>query len=100
MDKIPAAPPLAKPVQLHAKGGVENYLTTLYGTLFTMFQRVTTRLNGCLPLDGTEAMKGPLPLMSYATADLPDATLYEGAIVYDSTTNTVKFSDGATWANV
>lgn len=40
-----------------------------------------------------------LPML--ATASLPAAAAAnEGSVVYDSTTNTVKFSDGSSWANV
>jgi len=60
-----------------------------------------TRLNLALVLDGTERMTAPLMLASYATGDLPAATAdNEGSIVYDTTTNTVKFSNGAVWANI
>ena len=55
------------------------------------------RLNEALVKDGTEPMENPLPLKQFATVDLPAANLWEGAIVYDSTTNQFKGSDGATW---
>jgi hypothetical protein len=42
-----------------------------------------------------------LGLAKIATGSLPAAGAgNEGYIVYDDTTNTVKFSDGATWANI
>lgn len=41
--------------------------------------------------------KVPVSLPQYATGSLPTASSFEGAIVYDSTTNQVKFSDGSTW---
>lgn len=59
-----------------------------------------TRLNVALTTDGADAMTAPLALASYATGDLPDATAYEGAIVYDTTTNTVKWSNGTVWATI
>lgn len=37
-------------------------------------------------------------LGQYTTGALPTASSYEGYLAYDSTTNEVKFSDGATWA--
>jgi hypothetical protein len=43
-------------------------------------------------------MEGPLLLGLYATVDLPSAADWDGAIAYDTTTNEVKFSDGAVWA--
>lgn len=41
--------------------------------------------------------KLPLKLASYATGSLPTASSFEGCIVYDSTTQQVKYSDGSTW---
>lgn len=41
-----------------------------------------------------------MKLHSYATASLPTATLGTGVLAYDTTTNTVKFSNGTAWANV
>lgn len=55
------------------------------------------RLNLALPKDGTEPMEAPLSLQAVATGSLPSAALYEGAIIYDTTTNDVLFSDGTTW---
>lgn len=97
MEQIPLAPPLAKPASLSAKGGIESYVTSLYSTLFNLFQRIAVRVNAVLPKDGTEAMTRPLPLKQYATADLPAASAWEGCLVYDSTTNQVKFSNGSAW---
>lgn len=39
-------------------------------------------------------------LGQFATGSLPTAADREGGIVYDSTTNTVKFCDGSSWANI
>jgi hypothetical protein len=39
----------------------------------------------------------PLRLKDYATADLPAAADWTQGLVYDSTTDTVKVSDGSTW---
>ena len=100
MERLPQTPPLAKPAQLQAQGGVTNYVTGLHRDLFNIFTRIATRANGVLPKDGTEAMTAPLPLKQYATADLPAAASYEGCIVYDSTTNTVKWSNGSVWATI
>ena len=35
-----------------------------------------------------------------ATASLPDATQYEGGLVYDTTSNTPKYSNGTEWVNL
>jgi hypothetical protein len=55
------------------------------------------RANASLTNDATNSMEAPLGLKEYATADLPNATIYAGAIVYDSTVGAVAFSDGANW---
>lgn len=47
-----------------------------------------------------EVWESPLRLQSFVTADLPNAANYRGGIVYDSTTTTVKFSNGTVWANI
>lgn len=39
-----------------------------------------------------------LGLPETATASLPSGAAYEGSIVYDATTNTVKWYDGSSWA--
>lgn len=59
-----------------------------------------SRLNYAVTTDGMEVMTAPLGLAQYATVDLPDATAYEGHILYDSTTNTVKWSNGTVWATI
>lgn len=58
------------------------------------------RLRDMLPSDGSEGMSRPLPLARFATVDLPNAALWEGSIVYDSTTKTVKWSNGTVWATI
>lgn len=97
MEQIPLAPPLAKPASLHVKGGIESYVTSLYSTLFNLFQRIAVRVNAVLPKDGTEAMTRPLPLKQYATADLPAASAWTGSVVWDSTVGKLKYSDGSSW---
>lgn len=43
---------------------------------------------------------GVIKPASYATGSLPAASSYEGAIVYDSTTQTMKWSNGTVWATI
>lgn len=43
---------------------------------------------------------GPIRLKTYVTGSLPVPSLHPSSITYDSTTNTVKFSNGTTWANI
>lgn len=106
MERIPSAPPLSKPSNLYAKGGVENYLSSLYGTLFTLFARIGVRLNGVLPKDGTEAMTAPLQHKASTVAELTSlwpAASYTGAILYCSNETggaTLVFSDGTNWRRV
>lgn len=61
---------------------------------------IARRASGCLARNNSEQMETPFGLASYATADLPSAADYEGFIVYDATTNTVLWSDGAVWATI
>lgn len=44
-----------------------------------------------------ERKNEPKAFGQYATIDLPDATQYEGHQVYDTTTQTMKYSNGTTW---
>ena len=61
------------------------------------------RANACLPKDATEAMTAPLLAKSYTVVTLPDATLYEGGMIYVSNEtggSTLAFSDGTDWRRV
>jgi hypothetical protein len=60
-------------------------------------RELAVRANAAFPKDGTEGMTAPLRLMSYTTAGLPSAALYPGAMVFNSTTGIVSFSDGVNW---
>jgi len=75
----------------------KDYIQFLIRTLVQILVDHARRLNGALMKDGSEAMTRPLVLAQYATVDLPTAADWEGGIVYDSTANRVKFSDGASW---
>lgn len=80
--------------------GVVGFTEVLVKQLVATFQEVGFRLNRTLPSDGSEAMTGPLSLMSYTVAGLPAAADYEGAAVYvsDETGGAVlAFSDGTDW---
>lgn len=63
-------------------------------------RQLAVRVNASLPKDGSGAMTAPLPLQEVATADLPAAADHEGDVVYDTTTNTVKFSNGTSWVDL
>ncbi len=58
------------------------------------------RINSALVKDGTEPMEAPLPLASYATADLPPAADYPGAVAYDTDLDQLVYSDGSSWQPV
>lgn len=48
--------------------------------------------------DGTAVISNKIiQLANIATASLPAAASYKGAVVFDSTTNTFKYSDGSSW---
>jgi len=64
-------------------------LTSIHG------RKLGLRPDGSLQTDG-----GVLKIPSYATADLPSATANEGSIVYDTTTNTLKYSNGTAWQSL
>lgn len=64
---------------------------------------IAQRANVGLPLDGTHVMQSPIPLKSYLVVDLPDAAIWEGAVLYvsDETGGAViAFSDGTNWRRV
>lgn len=80
--------------------GLVSYVSSLSRRLIEVFGEYGFRVNNTLPKDGTEGMDKPLPLKSYAVADLPTASDWEGAIVHvsDETGGAVPaFSDGTNW---
>lgn len=81
-------------------GPHQPFLTVLVTMLTRILSRIAWRLNRVLPVDGSEAMTGPLELKSYLTAGLPPAAANTGAIVYVSDAapaNHFQGSDGAAW---
>ena len=100
--KVPIGPPLPR-TPGRGQEAIVRYLDFLNSSLYTHFRIVGERLNLALPLDGTEAMTGPLVLKSYTVAGVPAASLYLGAVVYISNEAggaTIAFSDGANWRRV
>jgi hypothetical protein len=64
---------------------------------------IADRANIGLPKDGSEGMSSPLPLASYAVADVPTASLWTNSIIYVSDETggaTLAFSDGSSWRRV
>ena len=66
-------------------------------------RQLAERANASLPKDGTEGMINPLMLESYTVATVPDATLWEGSLIYvsDEAGGAVPaFSDATSWRRV
>lgn len=62
--------------------------------------RAYARLNGVLPKDGGETMEAPVPLQRLPTVDLPSAATWPGGIVFDTTTQSLRVSDGSSWQDL
>lgn len=58
------------------------------------------RANASLPKDGTEGMSAPLALASYTAAELPDPSLWTGAVVFVSDEGVTAVSDGLAWERI
>lgn len=83
--------------------GLIQFAGTLVKQLVATFQDYGWRLNRVLPKDGSEKMDRPLPLVRYDEADLPDASEWEGAIVYVSdggSGSRFRGSDGSQWVDL
>jgi hypothetical protein len=64
---------------------------------------LSTRADGSLPKDGTEAVTAPMTLATYTVATRPTASSYEGSIIYvsDGGAGAVfQGSDGSSWVNL
>jgi len=64
---------------------------------------LSRHINRILPTDGADGMQAPLPLASYATADIPAAADWEGAIIYvndASAGSQFQGSNGTSWVNL
>jgi len=85
-------------------GPNESFLAALTLMLSQFLTRLVFRVNRVLPRDGSEAMTGPLELMTYTVATLPAAAAANTAtIVYISDGDPgEKFrgSDGSAWLNI
>lgn len=92
VQPVPSLPPVKSGTKEEQQAGVKANLLILIDH--------ARRINSALVKDGTEAMGAPLPLASYETADLPDATLYEGAVAYDTDLDQLVYSDGSAWLPV
>jgi hypothetical protein len=77
--------------------GLFRYLVSASQRTTKFLYELAQRANACLPEDGSERMTGPLPVAIYTTAGLPSASTYGESVVFDSTANILKYSDGSTW---
>lgn len=83
--------------------GIVDAFGTLIMQLSTVLSEMGYRINRVLPKDGTEAMTGPLELMTYTVAALPTASDHDGAIIYvsDGGAGAVfRGSNGTSWVNL
>ena len=98
--QLPTTPALSKPASLGTLAAVERHLGAVHRDLYRVLSELAGSVNEMVAKDGDRAMTGPLGLLSVIVADVPDATLYEGSIIYVSNEAggaTVAFSDGINW---
>jgi hypothetical protein len=85
-------------------GPNQSFLSALVFMLSQFLVRVVFRLNRVLPKDGSEAMTGPLELMTYTVATLPAAAAANtGTLAYVSdgaAGGKFQASDGTAWAPI
>lgn len=79
---------------------VQRSLTQVNRALYQDGVETNYRLNLAYPKDGTEPFEAPMPLQSVVTGSLPPAANFEGNIIYDTTTNTLKYSNGSAWISL
>lgn len=94
--KVTTTPILPRPpgADLYSIAG---YLADLVKSLYRALAEYSQSLNSVVEPDE------PVPMPSYAVADLPDATEYEGHQLYVSDETggaTLAFSDGTNWRRV
>lgn len=99
-------------LQMMGPGGVKNLqlshvFTDIdeYHTKFSIRQRTDSfAYVEWFNIDESKSLqaefKGPVKLPSYASVDLPDATLHEACLVYDSTVGGPLYSNGSTWIGI
>lgn len=92
VNKVPPTPTL--PIS------ADPYLRELVRAVLRMGIDLAARVNAALPEDGSERMRAPLLLAEYTTLTLPAAADWTGGIVYDTTTGTVKRSNGSVWTSL
>ncbi len=79
---------------------ITSWASDMVKVLNAIVSEQNFRLNRVLPKDGSERMQAPLPFMIYTSAELPLASLWEGAVVFVSDAasgDQFQGSDGAQW---
>lgn len=87
----------------HTVPGLFAWTGEIIRHLASLYLEYGFRLNRVLPKDGSETMTHPLPLSAFTVATLPDATLWEGAIIYVSdgvAGARFRGSNGTAWVNL
>lgn len=75
--------------------GYSNLVTSNHQDVTLIGYDLTSRADDSVDFGNRTILLG-----QFATGNLPGATNVEGGIVYDSTTSTIKFSDGSSWQNI
>lgn len=99
-NRVPNTPSLPTSIGHPTANNLANWGGALIRALFQTLAEYAIRLNASMQIDGTERMTHPLPLYSVAAASLPDATLWEGTVLYVSDEGALAYSDGADWLRV
>ncbi len=102
MNLVQEQPMVAQAVPENVRG-LARAFSVLLRTLVFLLGEYGYRLNRVLPMDGTEAMTGPLELMTYTVATLPAVADFEGTVIYVSDGGAgTKFrgSDGSSWLSL
>lgn len=103
MRKVPNTPALSRPPFRADINALFRWAGDIVRSMFNALTDHAFRLNRVLPVDGSEAMTGPMVLVSYTVATLPSAATYVRGVVYvsDETGGAVPaFSDGTNWRRV
>lgn len=103
MEPVPQSPIVPTGIMPGPNAG---FLTALLRMLADVHSLFAFRINRVLPMDGSERMTGPFPLMEYVDgppSTVPTASDYEGTLIYVSdgaAGQKLRFSDGSSWLNV
>lgn len=102
-NKVNPSPSISKPFSITDIRGVINYLITLARDVVTELGQHAVLINIAIVNDGSQYMTAPFGLREYLVAALPNATLWEGGLIYVSNETggaVIAFSDGTNWRRV